>query len=285
MNLAQCETFVAVVDTGSFTGAAAARGVSQSAVSHSVSALEAELGIALMKRDRTGVELTAAGRRMFAHARSIVQHAHLMRQEAHALDRRTGTLRLGVPRLFDGTYLARLIIGFQAGFPGFDLRLREGREQHVASWLDHGEIDVAISTNGSAPLFEELFYAVVHDDHPLADEPTIRAPQLVAEPFITVSDTESAVRSALSREPTVAFRVAEVSTLLAMVGEGLGVALLPESVLGRLPDGVHAIPMAPTITRKLTIQCGTFATPAARALISVARNLAWHTRSHPARIA
>ncbi|MEY9488022.1 DNA-binding transcriptional LysR family regulator [Streptomyces calvus] len=68
MKLSQCAAFVAVAETESFTRAGLRLGISQSAVSHAVAALEKELGVTLMSRERGGVVLTTEGRRALQHA-------------------------------------------------------------------------------------------------------------------------------------------------------------------------------------------------------------------------
>lgn len=71
MNLGQLEVLVAIVDTGSLTEAADTVGLTQSAVSHSLSRLEAELGVTLLERGRQGASLTRIGEDVVEHAREI----------------------------------------------------------------------------------------------------------------------------------------------------------------------------------------------------------------------
>ncbi|MEO1165535.1 MAG: LysR family transcriptional regulator, partial [Chloroflexota bacterium] len=73
MNLGQLEVLVAIVDTGSLTEAADTVGLTQSAVSHSLSRLEAELGVTLLERGRQGASLTRIGEDVVEHARAILQ--------------------------------------------------------------------------------------------------------------------------------------------------------------------------------------------------------------------
>ena len=73
MNFSQLQSFVALAETGSFTEAAYAIDLTQSAVSHALSALESELGVTLLKRNRKGVvALTDAGQKIIPHVRALL---------------------------------------------------------------------------------------------------------------------------------------------------------------------------------------------------------------------
>src|SRR5215813_12949974 len=85
MNLSHLQSFVALVDTGSFTEAAYAVNLTQSAVSHALSALESELGVTLLERNRKGVvALTAVGQHVLPRARALLAQAEAIEQEAKA---------------------------------------------------------------------------------------------------------------------------------------------------------------------------------------------------------
>src|SRR5215467_5480249 len=85
MNFTQFQSFVAIADTGSFTEAAYAIDLTQSAVSHALSALESELGVTLLERNHTGVvALTNIGQRLLPHVRVLLAEAETIQQEAGA---------------------------------------------------------------------------------------------------------------------------------------------------------------------------------------------------------
>src|SRR5215467_13569030 len=85
MNFSQLESFVAVAETGSFTEAAYAIDLTQSAVSHALAALESELGVTLLERNHTGVvALTTVGQRLLPHVRALLAEAETIQQEAGA---------------------------------------------------------------------------------------------------------------------------------------------------------------------------------------------------------
>lgn len=300
MNITQCATFVAVVDTGSFTNAAKVRQVSQSAVSHAIASLEAELGVPLMVRDRSGVELTTIGRRLLDHARSVTVHAEMMRQEAAnaKCDRLTGTLRIGASRSLAHRLLVRTMTRFQSRFPGFEMRLREGTDVEISDWICAGELDVGIVTPPrrqmtTVPLLEEEVHAALPRGHGLAAQPALRVEQIFSERLIMPADNDrSIMRTVLGeadREPTVAYRVQDLNVLLSLVAEGHGIALLPQLALPAKPQDVRIMSFSPPVTRRLVLALSVNAreTPAAKTFVSMAKDLARNTAPppRPARIA
>src|ERR1700686_4740791 len=83
MNFSQLQSFVALADMGSFTEAAYAIDLTQSAVSHALSALEGELGVTLLERNRKGVvALTDVGQKILPHARMLLAQVEAIEREA-----------------------------------------------------------------------------------------------------------------------------------------------------------------------------------------------------------
>src|SRR3989454_2495802 len=83
MNFSQLQSFVALAETGSFTEAAYNVDLTQSAVSHALAALESELGVTLLERNRTGVvAVTNVGQKIIPHVRAILAQAEAIEQEA-----------------------------------------------------------------------------------------------------------------------------------------------------------------------------------------------------------
>src|SRR5260221_8202476 len=97
MNFSQLHCFVALADTGSFTETAYTTHLTQSAVSHALSALERELGVTLLERNNKGVAaLTGIGQKLLPHARALLAQAETIQQEARAARGQVkGNLRLG----------------------------------------------------------------------------------------------------------------------------------------------------------------------------------------------
>lgn len=295
VNLSQCTAFVAIADTGSFTEAAKALAISQSAVSHAISSLEKALGVALMKRSRSGVEFTDVGQRILGHARAVVLGAERMRQEAEAqLGNRSGTIRIGTSQSFAARLLPRLLTDFRGAWPDTEIVLREGTDQQIAEWLDASAIDVGVvnlpkENLTTVPLLQDEMFVVLPPGHPLAGQAAVRVEELADEVFILpVGGVEPVLRrvfAAVGRRPRTGFQVHEVNGLLSMVAEGHGITVVPALALPSvLPHpGLRTVPFAPALTRSIGIgtRSGAHRSPAARDLVAMARALVGDgTRTH-----
>lgn len=119
MQLDDLALFVAVVDAGSFTGGAARRGLSKSAASKRVAALEARLGARLLERTTRSMRLTELGRRYYDRAQAIVRAAEEAELEVTlAQGRAVGRLRVSAPVSFGVRHLGGAIAAFVRDHPG-----------------------------------------------------------------------------------------------------------------------------------------------------------------------
>ncbi|MER5642611.1 LysR family transcriptional regulator [Kitasatospora sp. NPDC002227] len=292
MKISQCTVFVAIADTGSFTNAAKALAISQSAVSHSIAGLESSLGVALMTRDRGGVRLTEAGRRVLTHARALLLHAEQMRQAASVQPvPASASIRIGTSQSFAARLLPRLLTEYRARLPHVEISLREGTDRQITDWLRGYAVDIGIVTLPkenltTIPLLRDEMFAVLPGGHPLAGSTELEVHELLDKHFIMpVGDSEPILRTVfrtVGREPVVRYRVQEVNALLAMVAEGHGVTVVPELALPAvLPEGLRVIPFTPRIHRHLGIGVRTVArnSPTVAAFVTAAQSLAQGRRS------
>ncbi|MFE2187041.1 LysR family transcriptional regulator [Streptomyces sp. NPDC059455] len=263
MKLSQLAAFVAIADTGSFTKAADSLGVTQSAVSHAIRSMESELRIGIMRRDRGGVDLTEAGHRIVEHARSVLRHTDQIRLLVDDLSAcRGGRLVIGTSQTFSVHLLPRLMARFLASHQDFDVKVREGKDEEIAEMLRARTVDVGFVTLPKAgirtiPLFQDELYAVLPVRHRLAARPRLSAPELAEEPLVVPADgVEPELRNLFRAAETrmdIAYRIGDLQAVLAMVAEGIGVAVLPSLVLpDPLPD-ICTVPLTPATRRSLAI--------------------------------
>ncbi len=286
MKLSQFAALVTIADTGSFTAAARVLNVSQSAVSHAIAGLETELGVALMRRDRGGVEFTDAGLRILGHARVVVLHVEQMRQEADSLRQgQGGTLRIGTSESFAARLLPRLMTDFHAEYPQFTIALQEGSDSQIAHWLRSHVIDVGIvalpkKELTTVPLLQDEFCAVLPRGHRLMSGVSLSLRQLAEEPIIMPMGGVESVVGQLFRtaglEPAVSHRVRDLNVLLAMVAEGHGVTVVPALALPPNTPELCVLPLSPVAMRHLAIgvRMGARNSPPVEAFISLALELA-----------
>ena len=283
MELHQLRYVLAVVETGSFTAAAARVRVSQSGVSTQVQKLERELGVALFDRSSRRVALTEDGERLMPPMRAALEAVGEI--GATAADLRgliLGSLRVGTvfgltwPTFYDA------LADIGAAHPGLELRLREDTSTRLVCAVRRGEIDVALvawaehppEELGSAVIFDDPMVAVVAPSHPWAARRTIRPEELIGMDLITLPDgtgDRAALDALLAGRPgvrTPRWEVSTPSTVEKLAMRGLGVGLVSAATCRRW-DSIRAIPIdAPEIRSRLGVVWRAAPTRAARALLA-----------------
>jgi DNA-binding transcriptional LysR family regulator len=257
MKLSQGRAVVSVADTGSFTAAAKLIGVSQSAVSHAVTALEKELGTQLFERGNGQVALTAAGRLVLQSARKMLHHA----QEIEAIGSRVMALvqprlRVGVGRAFGRRLLPRLLSELGDHRPDLILDVRVAPCAEVQEWAQRGLVDVAIGTlndrgNETAPVLRDTMQVVVPAGHPLGAATAVHARQLTGETLLVPSESlERRLRSHLQTHgvfPHTGLHVGDTGSLLALTADGHGLTVLPGVAVPAKALRVRVLPLVPTM--------------------------------------
>jgi DNA-binding transcriptional LysR family regulator len=283
ITLAQLQGLVAVVDGGSFTAAARALGISQSSVSQTVGALEEELDLILLRRGRDGVTLTEACERLLVHARGVLEHLEHMRQEAAALAGLTvGKLRLAAFSSVFTRLLPGIVGSFSRRYPGIDLVLLEGADPDVRNWLGAGVADIGLLTlpaDGveTVPLIDDTLQVVVSAGHTLANVAVVRPEQLAGEHFIMpAGGCESLVQSSLRAagvELHSQFEVRDMTTIFALVHDGIGITMVPALALPAQIAGLQVIPLDPPAPRQIGLAMRSLAAlpPAGLAFLAHAR--------------
>lgn len=259
--LYQLRYFLAVVETGNFTKAAARANVTQPTLSAGIKKLEELLGAQLFHRTSRRVFLTEAGTRFVERAKSINYECNQAALDMKGAESRP-VLRLGVLRTIPTDLILRLLRDFRREDAGAVIELFEGTEQEIANRLDEGSIDLAItirrgpkSDNKSSgtgagadakDLFREGYSLALATDHPLAGRDVISADELKNDNMIVRSRCE--VLSETSRHftdhnvrPRLVYRTEQDERALAMVAAGLGVTVMPDNYRR---DGVVRVPFA-----------------------------------------
>lgn len=231
--------FLAVIDSGTFTAAAAQVNVSQPTLSAGIAKLEREVGARLFRRNSQRVELTEAGARFAVHARRIEREFNLAQASIDGLAS-GGTLRLGVLATIASAELAAFTA--QAGRIAPDLAVEfvEGNAAALSQHLSRGRIDLALTATHGEPgpdvetLRSEAYVLALPASHPLAGETAVPGEALAGETMIVRRNCEAL--SETSRyftrrgiRPFFALRTANDDRALAMVAAGLGVTVVPAS--------------------------------------------------------
>jgi DNA-binding transcriptional LysR family regulator len=280
MTEAHLRAFIAVAEAGGFGLAARRLHMSQPGVSRAVRAMERELGAELFARGRGTVVLTAFGERALIRARAILRESDAMRHERDGLHGiASGHVRLGSMPSVSSTLLPPLLAHLERRHPALSVTVIDGHDDELLAWVRDGVVDVAVVAGEHAdlnlrPLMNDELLAVIPAIHPLAAGETVRASELADEPFIlTRAGCERLVLATLQAHgatPKISHEVNEASSILALVGEGLGVSVMPGLAATNPPPTVALRPLKPCAERRLSLAITRTQapSPAVRALLA-----------------
>ena len=266
MDLRQLDYFVHVAELGSFSRAALLLSVAQSALSHRVRQLEVELKQPLLYRNGRGVVPTEAGKRLLVHARGILMQVDRTREELAGMRGvPSGHVVVGLPPTFERLLTVPLVKNFRERFPSASLAMMEGLSAAVVEWVTTGRVDIGLVFNPAPspaieirPLLEAPMFLVS-----AAGKKPARGPVAVKElpdyPIIVPSRPNAnrmrieAQLAQFGLKPSIALECDGIESILDLVREGYGHAVLPLSSLHGYGAG-EGFALRPIVKPKLSIQ-------------------------------
>ncbi len=254
-----------VAEQGSFSAAAETLYVSQSAISQQIAALEAETGVPLLLRLRTGPTLTEAGELLVGHAdAAICRLEEAERELAELSGLGSGEIRLISFPSANATIVATAGAAFRRLHPEVGLRIFEAEPEDALPRLKRGDSDLAVLYDFElspfeedrdlelTPLLTERMHAMLGADHPLASSTGgIRLEQLADEQWLC-GTTEGSCRRLTMRScegagfvPKIAYESDDYTVMQSLVAAGLGVTLIPDLAMAALNPGIRVLPLLP----------------------------------------
>jgi DNA-binding transcriptional LysR family regulator len=290
----------AVARTHSFVAAARELGYTQSAISQQIAALERAVGQRLVERPGgpRPVALTEAGTLLLRHADSIVAQLDAAEADMAALaEGAAGPLRVGIFQSVGARILPGLLRRFREAWPRVEVRVREETNAaDLVRLLEHGELDLAFA---DLPLPEgpfewneilrDPYVLVVPKTDPLAGRdsaPPLR--ELAGRPLVTwrqLGEPETFLRGRVP-DLNVVFRSDDNGTLMGLVAEGLGYAVVPQLVVNPRNPAYVALPFGNRVPpRQLAIvwHRDRYRSAAAEAFIELSSGSAASTSQPPGR--
>lgn len=240
VTLKQMRYFDALARQGHFGRAADACAISQPALSMQIRDMEQELGTPLFERGARSVTLTSFGEDVLGRVREILRTVREVEDMARAVrDRLAGRIRIGVIPTIAPYLLPRIVGDLTARHPGLDLQLRETVTPRLLSELSEGTLDTAIvalpvsePAFEEVPLFTEDFVLVrpgADADRPVPSPERLREMRLLLlEEGHCFRDQALSFCNMAASAPREMMDGSSLSTLVQMVGAGLGVTLIPE---------------------------------------------------------
>jgi DNA-binding transcriptional LysR family regulator len=263
MGVTKYGVFLKAAECGNFTRAAEELGFTQSGISHAVTALEEELGLKLLSRSRSGVTLTADGRRMLPLFQELDALQYRVEEVAHDLrGMEDGLIRVGAFASVSLQWMPYIFRTFTRQYPQIRFELLQGDDKEIEQWLLEGRIDCGFLSLphqkvDSWLLYRDEWLVITAPDHPLAGREPFPTEVLATQPFIKLDEGDDyeigAVFDELRIKPQIQFTVKQDQTILAMVAQGLGISIMPELMLQHSPYSVVPCHLSQAFYRNIGI--------------------------------
>ena len=246
MNLQKYMAFVKTVEYGSFTKAADILNYSQSGISRMIHDLEKEWKVTLLERGRGGVSLTSDGLKLLPYAENVCREYEKLQMQVDELNGlRSGLIRIAAFSSVASQWLPNIIKEFQKDYPDIDYELLLGDYSEIEEWILEGRVDCGFLRLPTHAELETVFLeqdrlmVVLPEGHGLADCERFPVNALVEDPFMLLEKGARAEVSEIFERcgltPKVHFTTWDDYAIMAMVESGLGISILPELILKRIP--------------------------------------------------
>jgi len=245
VSLRQMEAFRAVAATLNFSEAARLVHLSQPALSAAIRRLENLLEASLFDRSTRHVALTPVGREFLAAVESVFGNIDAaMGGVADFVAGKRGRLSVAATPSLAAAFLPEVVAAFEARHPGIGLQLHDVLSDQAVAMVREGRADLALAPRAAAddalaqrPLFEDTLMLLCHRDHPLAAARSTTWRKVLPHRLVSLKSNNSVRRlleaayleHGTSLRP--AFEVENASTVIGFVANGLGVGVLPLSLL------------------------------------------------------
>lgn len=260
VDIKQLKYFIAVAQVGHVGRAAEVLNISQPPLSRQITLLEQKLGAELFTRHAKGMTLTPAGEQFLVDAKHVLASLdQACRNASQIAEGKAGALSIGFMMHAAYNIIPSLTKAFITQYPNIQLKLQEVVPGELVEQLQKGEFDAAIMMNPGLRrglkclrLSEEPLCLAVPEAHPLRKKACIEAADLAGEAqIVTPQKVAPILRGAIERycreagfEPTILLETQLQQTIISLVAEGLGIAMVPETMKKANLPGVVYRPLA-----------------------------------------
>ncbi|SDX89852.1 LysR family transcriptional regulator [Paenibacillus sp. CF384] len=243
MELTQLEYFLAVARMEHLTKASENLSVTQPALSHSISKLEAELGVPLFERKGRNLQINRYGTMFAKRVEKILKEVERGKQEIEEYSNpNSGFIHLSYLNILGVDLIPHLIREYQQANPLNTFKLLQGDKGLIIEQIESGDSDIMITSERPVddtfawmPMISMPLYLIVSSEHRLADQKSISLKEIAGEPFVGLKQNCSLKDSLLARVHHTNFTLAstydadDLPTVAGFVSAGLGVSVLPRT--------------------------------------------------------
>jgi DNA-binding transcriptional LysR family regulator len=241
MNLRDFEVFKTIVECGSFSKASEQLFIAQPSLSKTIQKLEKKLSVTLFERSNRIIRLTDEGQLVYEKAITMLQQMKELKIELDDINEQIhGHLKVGLPQIIGTFFFPKVAKAFKQKYTEVTLEIVEEGGLNVEKLVEKGEVDVAfvvIPTQSKELeeqlIFEAPFVACLPKSHSLKDKQQIALEQLQQDDWI-LFDPSFALSQVILEScrmehfvPNIAYSTTQWDLLLALVRDGLGVAIIP----------------------------------------------------------
>ena len=246
MDFQRLQYFMQTVHSGNISRAAEKLHIAQPSLSVQLQKLEDEVGGRLFERTSRGVVLTNLGRILYRHTERLLQRVDDMKEDLRSgVSGDAGEIRIGTINSIGLYFLPRILKSFINDYPLIEPRVHFQESDQILERLLHRDFDLALVARNqefagvvNIPLAEDPLVLVGAPDTELAQKGAVEVEELTDKPFISFAPeipTGALINQFLSARgvtPKSIMTTDQVGTIIKMVEIGMGVAFLPNMVLG-----------------------------------------------------
>jgi DNA-binding transcriptional LysR family regulator len=246
MEFRHVRSFLSVAETLHFGRSARLLNLSQPALSLQVKALEEELGVQLLSRNRQGTVLTEAGKAFREDAAAALEKLEFAKRKAQwASAGKLGHIRIGFVSTAGFEIILNLMRRFRKSYPDVEFSIRNILTGPQLEMIEDGSLDVGFlrlpveirKGIEVTTIHREPFVAILPPGHPLSEKKEIRLRELKGNPFVMYAreyapgfhDLLAGILSNAGVVPKVVQTAGEMPTLISLVDFGMGVSIVPAS--------------------------------------------------------
>lgn len=264
MNINKYTTFLKVVELGSITKAAAVLNHTQSGVTQLLHALEKDLGVCLLTRNRQGIQLTSEGQKLLPLIKEVTESNKRLQDAIRQLKNTDeSTIRIAAFTSVAVNWLPDIIKEYQQIAPDIHFELIDCGYNNIEETLteqqmDFGFVPLPIQLHCKCiTVYQDRLLAVVPENHPLATAASCPLRVFAEEPVISLLPTiDRDARSVFEQnniKPNIKYTVKDDYAMLAMVEKNLGICIMPELLLKGQQHHFSAVELAPPAFRTIGI--------------------------------
>lgn len=261
-SLAVLRALQSIHETGSVSLTANMLGVTQSAISRSIGKYEKAIGLQILRRDARPLKLTEEGQLVVAHAVEIDRSIQILGDRLKALKQgKEGVVRIGS---FGSSATSRILPDFLNKFtklyPGITVSIVEGSDERTRSDLVQGNVDIAVLADpvkdfDAIPIASDELIVLMPKSSLLSERPFLTPEDLANLPFImTLAGSEPIILDwfkASETFPNIKHRIQQTHSILELVREGMGIAIVTSLSLPGTYHDVIVKPLRPATKRQI----------------------------------